>query len=132
MDQQPSSSHSSSSMPSRPVLDYSPVERRRELRAMQRKFSISEIKQHKSWVHGYWIAVDGKVYDITGHVVEHQGWESGTQVSTVLSILAHSGTDCSAEFNEIHRPYPIAFKQLQAYYIGELAPDDHQGDVMES
>ena len=110
-------------MPSKPVLDYSPAERVRELRAMQRSYLLSEVKQHKSWEQGYWISVDGKVYDITGHVIEHPGWESGTQVSTVLSILAHSGSDCTEEFNEIHRPYPIAFRQLKAYYIGDLLPD---------
>lgn len=67
-----------------------------------------------------WIAVDGKVYDITEHVANHPGWHTAG-ISTPLSILAHSGTDCSEEFRDIHRPYPQAWRQLQAFYIGELA-----------
>ncbi len=68
-----------------------------------------------------WIAVDGKVYDITEHLVNHHGWHDNAAISTVLSILAHAGTDCSEEFREIHRPYPVAWRQLKAYYIGDLA-----------
>ena len=60
------------------------------------------------------------MYDITGHIVEHPGWDYGGSVSTVLSILAHLGSECTAEFTDIHRPYPIAWRQLSAYYIGEL------------
>jgi hypothetical protein len=60
-----------------------------------------------------------QVYDITEHVVSHPGWD-GAGVSTVLSILAHLGTDCSAEFEEIHRPYPVAWRQLAAFDIGPL------------
>jgi hypothetical protein len=64
-------------------------------------------------------ALPHQVYDITEHVVTHPGWE-GAGVSTVLSILAHLGTDCSQEFAEIHRPYPVAWRQLAAFDIGPL------------
>ena len=42
-------------------------------------------------------------------------------MSTILSILAHTGSECTQEFIDIHRSYPVAFKQLRAFYIGELA-----------
>lgn len=60
-----------------------------------------------------------QVYDITEHLVNHPGWE-GAGVSTVLSIVAHLGMDCSQEFAEIHRPWPVAWRQLAAFDIGGL------------
>jgi nitrate reductase (NAD(P)H) len=121
----PSSSSSSSSgthqawQLKRPVLQHDPKLTRRQLRQLNRTWSLADVAQHRYCDDG-WIAVDGKVYDITEHLVNHPGWDSGCQVTTVLSILAHLGTDCSVEFREIHRPYPVAWKQLQAYYVGEL------------
>jgi hypothetical protein len=41
-------------------------------------------------------------------------------MTEVLSILAHLGTDCTKEFDEIHACYPVAFAQLRAYDIGPL------------
>lgn len=104
----------------RPQLANDPKLTRRQLRHLDKSWSLADVAQHKYCDDG-WIAVDGKVYDITEHLVNHPGWESGCQVSTVLSIIAHLGIDCSEEFREIHRPYPVAWKQLQAYYIGDLA-----------
>jgi cytochrome b involved in lipid metabolism len=80
------------------------------------------VAQHR-FVDDGWIAVAGRVYDITEHVATHPGWDSGCRVTEVLSICAHLGTDCSSEFRDIHAPYPAAYKQLAAYYIGELAQD---------
>jgi hypothetical protein len=61
-----------------------------------------------------------QVYDITAHVASHPGWD-GAGITTVLSILAALGTDCTADFEEIHRPWPVAWRQLAAYDIGPLA-----------
>lgn len=96
---------------------------RRELRRLERKWTLAEVRQHAR-KDDAWIAVDGKVYDITEHLVNHHGWHDNAAISTVLSILAHAGTDCSKEFREIHRPYPVAWRQLKAYYIGDLATGD--------
>eukprot|EP00878_Enallax_costatus_P021797 GHUV01023099.1.p1 GENE.GHUV01023099.1~~GHUV01023099.1.p1 ORF type:complete len:271 (+),score=40.39 GHUV01023099.1:60-815(+) len=104
----------------RPQLAHDPKLTRRQLRRLGRSWTLADVAQHK-YCDGGWIAVDGRIYDITEHIVNHPGWDSGCQVTTVLSILAHLGTDCSEEFREIHRPYPVAWKQLQAYYIGDLA-----------
>ncbi|GAX83959.1 hypothetical protein CEUSTIGMA_g11383.t1 [Chlamydomonas eustigma] len=103
----------------RPVLEHCPKLTRRALRKLNRNWSLEDVREHK-YCDDAWIAVDGKVYDITEHIVDHPGWDSGCAVSTVLSILAHAGSECSAEFHDIHRSYPIAYKQLAAYYIGQL------------
>lgn len=103
---------------------------RRALRAQNRAFSLSELAQHRYADDG-WIAVDGRVYDITEHVLAHKGWQTGCGMTEVLSILAHLGGDCSTEFREIHACYPVAFSQLRAYDIGPLLRVD-AGDEEEA
>jgi nitrate reductase (NAD(P)H) len=92
-----------------------------QLRKLGRTWSLTDLAQHKYCDDG-WIAVDGRVYDITEHIATHPGWDSGCRVTEVLSIIAHLGVDCSEEFHDIHRAYPVAYKQLAAYYIGDLEP----------
>ncbi|GMH44981.1 hypothetical protein BSKO_12938 [Bryopsis sp. KO-2023] len=86
------------------------------------KYTMKEVRRHKA-KDDAWIVVHGKVYDISEHIINHPGWETAA-ISTVLSIIAHSGMDCTEEFVDIHRPYPIAWSQLKAYYIGELVESD--------
>lgn len=102
------------SLPSAPC----PRQTRRQLRRLNQEWDLKDVRNHRYKDDG-WIVVNGKVYDITEHVLTHPGWE-GAGISTVLSILAHLGTDCSEEFEQIHRPFPIAWKQLAAYYIGDV------------
>ncbi|GFR52077.1 hypothetical protein Agub_g14536 [Astrephomene gubernaculifera] len=94
---------------------------RRQLRQMCKRWSLAEVSEHAR-KDDAWVAVDGKVYDISEHLDNHPGWSATADISTALSILAHAGTDCSQEFREIHRPYPIAWRQLRTYYIGDLDP----------
>lgn len=98
--------------------------RRRQLRCLDRSWSEGEVAQHH-YVDDAWIVVDGRVYDITEHLLHHPGW-GNAGVSTPLSILAHAGRECSAEFHDIHRPYPLAYKQLPAFYIGPLQQQQQQ------
>lgn len=87
-----------------------------------KSFTLAEIAKHNS-KDDAWIVVNNKVYDITGFVQAHHGWELGGGVSTLLSILRNLGADCSQEFNEIHSP--TAKQQLKEYYIGVLRlPDE--------
>lgn len=104
----------------RPQLQHDPKLTRRQLRLLNKSWCMAEVKRHKYCDDG-WIVVDGKVFDITEHVATHPGWETGCQVSTVLSIIAHLGTDCTQEFRDIHRSYPQAWKQLNMFYVGDLA-----------
>lgn len=96
---------------------------RRQLRQLNRPFTLSEVRQHKA-KDDAWIAVGGSVYDITDHVLHHPGWHDRGQATTVLSIMAHAGSECTEEFTEIHKYIPKAWAQLRAYYIGELALDE--------
>jgi hypothetical protein len=80
---------------------------------------LDEVAKHRYADDG-WIVVDGRVYDITEHVVNHRGWETGCGMTEVLSILAHLGSDCTEEMRTIHGCYPAAFAQLRAYDIGPL------------
>lgn len=105
----------------RPDAASCPKLTRRQLRLAGLTYSLKEVAQHK-YVDDAWIAVNGSVYDITEHLMTHPGWGAGAADSTVLSILAHSGSECTDEFTSIHRPYPIAWRQLKAFYIGELNP----------
>jgi hypothetical protein len=102
----------------RPQLAHCPKLTRRQLRAAGGPFSRAELARHR-YVDDCWVAVDGAVYDVTEHVAHHPGWEHGG-ISTVISILAHAGSECGAEFRQIHAPYPQAARQLRAFYIGEL------------
>lgn len=108
----------------RPVLSSCPKLTRRQLRQHNKSWTAEEVAHHK-YADDAWIIVAGKVYDITEHIVSHPGWNTGCQVTTVLSILAHLGIDCTQEFVDIHAPYPVAWKQLQAFYIGELHEHHH-------
>lgn len=103
----------------RPKSSTCPRMTRRALRALNRGFTMDEVQQHR-YKDDAWIVVDGKVYDMTEHILTHPGWDTGSGVSTILSILAHIGMDCTAEFHDIHRSYPVAYKQLKAFYIGDL------------
>lgn len=63
-------------------------------RLLPKSFTLAEISKHNS-KDDAWIVVNNKVYDITGFVQTHHGWELGGGVSTLLSILRNLGTDCS-------------------------------------
>lgn len=81
-------------------------------------FSLQEIKKHCS-KHDCWIVVNGKVYDITSHIYSLH-IAPNSQATTILSILAHAGSDCSSEFHQIHRHIPQAYRMLNHFYIGEF------------
>jgi cytochrome b involved in lipid metabolism len=104
----------------RPQLAACPKLTRRQARQINRSWTLADVAAHR-YADDAWIAVAGRVYDITEHVACHPGWDSGCGISTVLSILAAAGTDCTAEFDAIHAPYPEARRQLAAFYIGDLA-----------
>lgn len=95
-----------------------PRQSRRYLRKLGKSWSLDEVKCHNQSVDG-WIVVRGRVYDITEHVVNHPGWHNAG-ISTVLSIVAHLGSECTEEFEQIHRMFPVAWRQLEAFYIGDL------------
>jgi hypothetical protein len=65
-----------------------------------------------------WIVVNDKVYDMTPHVRNHEGWIGSGKVSTLLAILSAMGTDCTDDFNETHDAN--GFRELNAFQNGVL------------
>lgn len=64
-----------------------------------RKITLAEIAEHDS-AESCWMAIEGKVYDVTPAIGEHPGGEA---------ILQGCGTDATALFNdrpEVGTPHP--------------------------
>jgi cytochrome b involved in lipid metabolism len=96
---------------------------------MRGAFTMDEVRLH-SGPASAWIAVNGKVYDITKFLAVHPGWTTGCGVSTVLAILRCLGTECSEEWNYVHSK--TARNQMRSYYIGELVDgEDGRGSRTE-
>mmetsp|Transcript_12555 Transcript_12555/g.18762 ORF Transcript_12555/g.18762 Transcript_12555/m.18762 type:complete len:231 (+) Transcript_12555:36-728(+) len=89
-------------------------------RPSPRLITMEEVKKHAVPEDG-WIAVGGKVFDITNFAKYHPGMKNGAQTSTVLAIKRALGTDCTTEFRTIHNLDSRAM--LTDYYIGELADE---------
>ena len=85
---------------------------------------MAEVKLNNHKDSG-WIVVDGRVYDITQHVLEHDGWTCGCSTSTLYAILRTLGTNCTDEVYEVHSEH--ALKMIQGYMIGVLVDDKDQG-----
>jgi cytochrome b involved in lipid metabolism len=68
-------------------------------------YNISEISTHNS-ENDCWIAVEGKVYDVTGFISSHPGGQL---------ILQGCGRDATDLFNSKHAVQPN-----QKYLIGEI------------
>lgn len=65
-----------------------------------------------------WIVVRDQVYNMTAHVLNHEGWTSSGKISTLLAILGAMGQDCTEDFEEVHSP--AAWAMLSAFQIGVL------------
>jgi cytochrome b involved in lipid metabolism len=51
-----------------------------------KSYTLEEVKKHIKRDDG-WIIVDGYVYDITAHVINHMGWTAGAGKSSPHSLL---------------------------------------------
>ena len=80
-------------------------------------YSLDEVARHDH-KDDCWIVVHDAVYDMTPHVRNHEGWEHGCKVSTLLAVLSAMGKDCTEDFDEVHSEH--AKKQLRAFQIGVL------------
>jgi len=84
----------------------------------------AELARHRT-KDDAWIAVHGKVYDITKHIEELEGSAMG-KTSTLLAIFRVLGTDCTEEMVAVHSE--TAMKQLQGFMIGVLDDDGEEED----
>lgn len=94
--------------------------REKRIQLLQQKddmklISLEEVKQHNTKESG-WIIVDGYVYDISQHVINHAGWTCGCAVSTLGAILRTLGTDCTDEVLTSHSD--TALESIQYFLIG--------------
>ena len=60
----------------------------------QRRIGAAELAEHNDREHGYWIAVRGRVYDVTGFAERHPG---GPAI-----LHAHAGLDATEAFGRAH------------------------------
>ena len=75
-----------------------------------KEISLSEISSHAS-SSNCWMAIDGKVYDVTQYIPRHPDGNS---------ILKGCGQDATAMFNEVRKHQGKATWQLTEYQIGIL------------
>ena len=64
-------------------------------------YSLAQVAAH-AHKDDCWIVVDDKVYDMTPHVRNHEGWIGSGKISTLLAILSAMGTDCTDDFAALH------------------------------
>lgn len=77
-------------------------------------FCMEQVAEHNH-KDDCWIVVDDKVYDMTPHVRNHEGWIGSGKISTLLAILSCMGTDCTEDFNATHDSR--GFKELHAFQV---------------
>jgi hypothetical protein len=77
-------------------------------------YTLANVAEHNH-KDDCWIVVNDKVYDMTPHVQNHEGWMGSGKVSTLLAILSAMGTDCTEDFNKTHDAR--GFRELNAYQV---------------
>ena len=90
-----------------------------EVKAQRRltPYSLEDVARH-AHKDDCWIVVNDKVYDMTAHVQNHEGWIGSGKISTLIAILSAMGTDCTEDFLDSHDAR--GFRELAAYQIGVL------------
>ncbi|SDD47505.1 Cytochrome b5-like Heme/Steroid binding domain-containing protein [Geodermatophilus telluris] len=81
-------------------------------RARGRRLSVADVAEHNDDAHGWWVAVDGRVHDVTGFLRRHPG---GT-----AALRAHAGLDATAAFGRAHPDRPAVRRLLAATDTGAL------------
>lgn len=77
-----------------------------------RLIPVSELSRHNNVAAGFWIAVAGRVHDITAFLDRHPG---GADV-----LRAYAGTDATAAFTRAHRPSAGLEQRRRTVDIGAL------------
>eukprot|EP00322_Chrysochromulina_rotalis_P030972 CAMPEP_0115851326 /NCGR_PEP_ID=MMETSP0287-20121206/12424_1 /TAXON_ID=412157 /ORGANISM="Chrysochromulina rotalis, Strain UIO044" /LENGTH=121 /DNA_ID=CAMNT_0003305355 /DNA_START=6 /DNA_END=371 /DNA_ORIENTATION=+ len=81
------------------------------------RYTLEDVAGHNK-KEDCWIVVHDVVYDMTPHVLNHEGWQHGCKVSTLLAILSAMGKDCTDDFDEVHSDN--AQKQMPGFQVGVL------------
>jgi hypothetical protein len=77
---------------------------------------VADLAEHNDDGHGWWLAVEGRVHDVTGFLRRHPG---GPAV-----LRAHAGLDATTAFGRSHTGGPGLRRLLEATDIGPLAHPD--------
>jgi hypothetical protein len=85
------------------------------------RVTTDELARHRG-IDDCWMAVHGKVYDMTAYLDEHPG---GVEV-----MMDVAGTDATLEFEEVGHSH-AARRELELYLIGELLPPEPEAALPE-
>ncbi|ODV97469.1 hypothetical protein PACTADRAFT_74961 [Pachysolen tannophilus NRRL Y-2460] len=81
--------------------------------------NVSELVKHNT-KDNLWVAVNGKVYDLTEFAQKHPGGSA--------AILEFAGRDASNAFNQIHRkdliPFVLAEEKFLGHLVGKLPEEE--------
>jgi cytochrome b involved in lipid metabolism len=80
---------------------------------MTKPILLAELAEHNG-ERSCWLAIHGKVYDLTNFLGEHPG---GRKV-----LLKHAGTDSSKQFDAFHSPGTLD-KYGPKFLVGDLVQD---------
>ncbi len=73
---------------------------------------ISTLARHNDEVHGHWLAIDGKVYDVSEFVRLHPG---GARV-----LLGYTGMDATEGYARVHTGHSEIDAMREMYVVGRL------------
>ena len=85
----------------------------------KRTFTLEEVEAH-STAESTWLAINGKVYDVTKYVQEHPG---GLEV-----IYENAGKEATDEFEDVGHSGD-AREILEGFYIGDLAQQGEEEKI---
>jgi Indoleamine 2,3-dioxygenase/Cytochrome b5-like Heme/Steroid binding domain len=74
--------------------------------------AVGDLVEHNDDEHGWWLAIEGRVHDVTGFVRRHPGGEA--------VLRAHAGLDASTAFARAHPDRPGLRRLLRTTEIGLL------------
>jgi sulfite reductase (NADPH) flavoprotein alpha-component len=85
----------------------------------QRIFPVSEVVLHNNEERGYWLVIDGVVYDVTEFVHMHPG---GTRV-----LMGYAGMDATEGYARAHLGRSEIDAMREMYEIGSVDQPDFEG-----
>lgn len=86
-----------------------------------RVITKSELAHHNTEAVGYWIAIEGQVYDLSGFI------ESGAHPGGNGVLKKHAGADATGVYGPIHPKGTIEENLDEGCLVGMMDPSGKQG-----